>query len=125
MAKGYPGRKRARKAFWRGVKSTRFRVPRNPYANPRLRELFDLGRTQAQLTPALLERIPLPGNRRSGNRRGGPNSSSSSAPLNRPPRSSGGGDFGGRGGGGFGGGGGGDFGGRRGGGSGRSMRRYP
>ena len=63
MARGYPGKGRARKAFWRGVKSLRYRKPNNPYRHPRLRELFERGRVEAQLKPALLERVPIRGNR--------------------------------------------------------------
>jgi hypothetical protein len=43
MAKGYPSRKRARKAFERGVKTSRTGRGRNPYANKVLKELFDRG----------------------------------------------------------------------------------
>jgi hypothetical protein len=43
MAKGYPSRKRARKAFERGVKTSRTGRGRNPYANDVLKELFDRG----------------------------------------------------------------------------------
>lgn len=47
MAKGYPGRKRARKAYWMGIKSIRSRRGFNPYTNPRLRDLFERGRKNA------------------------------------------------------------------------------
>lgn len=44
MAKGYPSRKRARKAYWRGVKTARTGRGINPYRNPVLKELFERGR---------------------------------------------------------------------------------
>jgi hypothetical protein len=43
MAKGYPSRRRARKAFERGVKTARTGRGRNPYANQVLKELFERG----------------------------------------------------------------------------------
>lgn len=43
MAKGYPSRKRARKAFERGVKTSRTGRGRNPYANKVLKELYERG----------------------------------------------------------------------------------
>jgi len=47
MAKGYPSRKRARKAYWRGVKVARTGRGRNPYLHPILKDLFERGRSQA------------------------------------------------------------------------------
>ncbi|HYE19290.1 MAG TPA: hypothetical protein VEA69_12645, partial [Tepidisphaeraceae bacterium] len=47
MAKGYPGRKRARKAFWTGVKAAKRPRPFNPYKNETLKELFELGKRKA------------------------------------------------------------------------------
>ena len=48
MAKGYPGRKRARKAYWLGVTAGRRGRPSfNPYKNPRLRVLFERGKERA------------------------------------------------------------------------------
>jgi hypothetical protein len=45
MAKGYPSRQRARKAYWMGFDSVRKGRPKfNPYANPRLHALFERGR---------------------------------------------------------------------------------
>jgi hypothetical protein len=47
MAKGYPSRKRTRKAFERGVKTARTGKGFNPYRNPVLKELFERGRGRA------------------------------------------------------------------------------
>jgi hypothetical protein len=44
MAKGYPSRKRARKAYWRGVKTARTGRGINPYRNAVLKELFERGK---------------------------------------------------------------------------------
>jgi hypothetical protein len=44
MAKGYPSRKRTRKAFERGVKMAKTGKGFNPYRNPVLKELFERGR---------------------------------------------------------------------------------
>ena len=44
MARGYPSRKRARKAYWRGVKTARTGRGINPYRNAVLKELFERGR---------------------------------------------------------------------------------
>ena len=43
MARGYPSRKRVRKAYWRGVKSAKTGRGFNPYRNPTLKALFDRG----------------------------------------------------------------------------------
>lgn len=59
MAKGYPGRTRAQKAFWRGVKSIKRRTPFNPYTHPRLMKLFERGREEVALNPALFDRMPV------------------------------------------------------------------
>jgi len=47
MAKGYPSRKRTRKAFERGVKTAKTGKGFNPYRNPVLKELFERGRGRA------------------------------------------------------------------------------
>jgi hypothetical protein len=47
MAKGYPSRKRARKAYWRGVKVARTGRGRNPYLHPILKDLFERGKSKA------------------------------------------------------------------------------
>jgi hypothetical protein len=44
MAKGYPSRKRTRKAFERGVKTAKTGKGFNPYRHPILKELFERGR---------------------------------------------------------------------------------
>ncbi len=44
MAKGYPSRKRTRKAFERGVKTAKTGKGFNPYRHPVLKELFERGR---------------------------------------------------------------------------------
>ncbi|MDB5323638.1 MAG: hypothetical protein JWN40_5269 [Phycisphaerales bacterium] len=44
MAKGYPSRKRTRKAFERGVKTAKTGKGFNPYRNTVLKELFERGR---------------------------------------------------------------------------------
>src|SRR3954469_17818677 len=44
MAKGYPSRGRARKAYMRGVKAAKTGRGLNPYRNERLKVLFDRGR---------------------------------------------------------------------------------
>jgi hypothetical protein len=44
MATGYPSRKRARKAYWRGVKTAKTGRGINPYRNATLKELFERGR---------------------------------------------------------------------------------
>jgi hypothetical protein len=44
MARGYPSRKRARKAYWRGVKTARTGRGINPYRNAVLKDLFERGR---------------------------------------------------------------------------------
>jgi hypothetical protein len=44
MAKGYPSRSRARKAYMRGVKAAKTGRGLNPYRNERLKVLFDRGR---------------------------------------------------------------------------------
>jgi hypothetical protein len=44
MAQGYPSRKRARKAYWRGVKTARTGRGINPYRNAVLKALFERGR---------------------------------------------------------------------------------
>ena len=44
MAKGYPSRKRTRKAFERGVKTAKTGKGFNPYRNAVLKELFERGR---------------------------------------------------------------------------------
>jgi hypothetical protein len=44
MAKGYPSRRRARKAYMRGVKAAKTGKKLNPYRNARLKVLFDRGR---------------------------------------------------------------------------------
>ena len=49
MAKGYPSRKRTRKAFERGVKTARTGKGFNPYRNPVLKELFERGRGRGGL----------------------------------------------------------------------------
>jgi hypothetical protein len=116
MAKGYPGRKRARKAYWLGVTAGRRGRPSfNPYKNPRLRVLFERGKERALGGTA---GTPPPGY--------GP-------PPERPPRDRdrdrdrGRGGYGGRSGGGRSGGGGGGYrgGGGGGGGGGRSGGRGP
>ena len=61
MAKGYPSRKRARKAYWRGVKVARTGRGRNPYLHPILKDLFERGRTKAPARGA-----PLGGGSRTG-----------------------------------------------------------
>ena len=43
MAKGYPSRKRVRKAYWRGVKTAKTGRGFNPYRNPVLKALYDRG----------------------------------------------------------------------------------
>jgi hypothetical protein len=47
MAKGYPSRKRTRKAFERGVKTAKTGKGFNPYRNPVLKELYERGRGRA------------------------------------------------------------------------------
>lgn len=59
MAKGYPGRQRAQKAFWRGVKSTTRKNAFNPYTQPKLKQLFDRGRAEAALNPGLMQKLPV------------------------------------------------------------------
>ena len=56
MAKGYPSRSRARKAYMRGVKAAKTGRGMNPYRHPRLKALFDRGRdnTPRAATPAPL-----------------------------------------------------------------------
>lgn len=56
MAKGYPSRSRARKAYMRGVKAAKTGRGLNPYRNPRLKVLFDRGRdnTPRSATPGPL-----------------------------------------------------------------------
>jgi alkylated DNA nucleotide flippase Atl1 len=49
MAKGYPSRKRTRKAFERGVKTAKTGKGFNPYRNPVLKELFERGRGRGGL----------------------------------------------------------------------------
>ena len=61
MAKGYPSRKRARKAYWRGVKVARTGRGRNPYLHPVLKNLFERGRSKAP------SRAAPPGGMRQGN----------------------------------------------------------
>jgi uncharacterized membrane protein YgcG len=72
MAKGYPSRSRARKAYMRGVKAAKTGRGLNPYRNERLKVLFDRGRDN---TPRSATPEPLPP--RSG------------GDLNRSPRSGG------------------------------------
>jgi hypothetical protein len=120
MAKGYPGRKRARKAYWTGVKSARSTRPFNPYKHPRLKELFERGRTRAlagqvALPPPKPPKDPFRGGGKSFGSGGGGGKSFGS----------GGGGGGGFGGGGRGrGGGGGGYGGRDRGYGGGSSGRY-
>ena len=62
MAKGYPSRNRARKAYMRGVKAAKTGRGLNPYRNARLKVLFDRGRDNTPRTagPGPL-RSPSPG----------------------------------------------------------------
>src|SRR4051812_28965507 len=46
MAKGYPSRKRVRKAFERGVKAAKTGRGMNPYKNEILHKLFERGRNR-------------------------------------------------------------------------------
>ena len=46
MAKGYPSRKRVRKAFERGIKAARTGRGMNPYKNEVLKKLFERGRNR-------------------------------------------------------------------------------
>jgi hypothetical protein len=50
MAKGYPSRSRARKAYLRGVKAAKTGRGINPYRNARLKDLFDRGRNNTPRT---------------------------------------------------------------------------
>ena len=50
MAKGYPSRSRARKAYMRGVKAAKTGRGLNPYRNGRLKVLFDRGRDNTPRT---------------------------------------------------------------------------
>jgi hypothetical protein len=66
MAKGYPSRKRARKAYWRGVKVAKTGRGMNPYRHPVLKELFDRGRLTAPtrgIPPAVMRPKPVTGPR--------------------------------------------------------------
>src|SRR5258705_13661582 len=71
MARGYPSRKRAQKAYWRGVKTARTGRGINPYRNSVLKELFERGRAN-------------PGGGGAGLR---PKSESPAAPLSASTRS--------------------------------------
>ena len=93
MAKGYPSRSRARKAYMRGVKAAKTGRGLNPYRNARLKVLFDRGRDN---TPRSATPEPLPP--RTGGDLGRSPRSGGSAPRPR----SGGSSFGGRDSGGYG-----------------------
>jgi hypothetical protein len=69
MAKGYPSRKRARKAYWRGVKTARTGRGINPYRNSVLKELFERGRANPGGSAGLR-----------------PKSDAQASPLAAPPR---------------------------------------
>jgi hypothetical protein len=51
MAKGYPSRHRAQKAYWRGVKTATTGRGMNPYRNPFLKKLFERGKLNPGATP--------------------------------------------------------------------------
>jgi hypothetical protein len=51
MAKGYPSRHRAQKAFWRGVRVATTGRGINPYRNPFLKKLFERGKLNPGATP--------------------------------------------------------------------------
>jgi hypothetical protein len=53
MSKGYPGRTRATKAFWRGAVSAGREFGRNPYANATLAKLWERGRKRMGEQPPL------------------------------------------------------------------------
>jgi hypothetical protein len=55
MSRGYPSRKRVRKAFERGVKTARTGRGFNPYKNPILKDLYERGKNR---TPKLAEGAP-------------------------------------------------------------------
>ncbi|HEY7117213.1 MAG TPA: hypothetical protein VH475_11525 [Tepidisphaeraceae bacterium] len=50
MSRGYPGRKRATKAYWKGVEAGKRGRRYNPYGNARLKTLFDAGRLRGLAT---------------------------------------------------------------------------
>src|SRR4051812_22419324 len=52
MSRGYPSRKRVRKAFERGVKTARTGRGFNPYKNPILKDLYERGKSR---TPKLAD----------------------------------------------------------------------
>ena len=131
MSKGYPSKRRAGNAYWRGVEAAS-RGLRNPYRNERLMDLWARGLHAAQANPSLVvppEYRPRPAaapkTNRPASRRPQPprGRGDSRGPNDR--RSGGGGGFGssggggGFGGGGYRGGGGGGFGGGGGGGGNR------
>jgi hypothetical protein len=51
MAKGYPSRHRAQKAFWRGVKTAKTGRGINPYRNEYLKKLFERGKLNPAAVP--------------------------------------------------------------------------
>ena len=74
MSKGYPSRKRVRKAFERGVKTARTGRGFNPYKNPILKDLYERGKSR---TPRIADAgglgLPQP-NRAGRNLRQNPSS---------------------------------------------------
>lgn len=83
MAKGYPSRKRVRKAFERGIKAARTGRGMNPYKNDVLKKLFERGRNRvgglAPMRPAAVASASGLGSSRSASA-----GASRQAPLRQP-----------------------------------------
>ena len=86
MAKGYPSRQRARKAYWRGVKTAKTGRGMNPYQHPILHALFERGLTTTPNTPAPRSVYPAPRPRRAGSARLNRGARASDTPMARPIR---------------------------------------
>jgi hypothetical protein len=92
MARGYPSRKRVRKAFERGVKTARTGRGFNPYKNPVLKALYERGKNRTPRLadapgPAIAPRPrPTAQARPSGNRPGPQSQSLRNNPFDPPRR---------------------------------------
>jgi hypothetical protein len=88
MAKGYPSRKRVRKAFERGIKAARTGRGMNPYKNEVLKNLFERGRNRVGgLTPMRPGAATVGGSSLGSTRsasRSGASGASRQAPLRQP-----------------------------------------
>lgn len=81
-SKPYPGRRRAAKAYWKGVSSARLARAVNPYANPTLHDLFERGRQDGLSGHRTAKPPPPPPKPKP---KGPPRSSPPSSRSSRPP----------------------------------------